>query len=264
VLVVTLILNEIHLLRGLSETMLIAGADRRVTVPGGDPEVRRKLFRIPQLNATVSYFGVADVFPGGKIERLSSWLPNFIVAQSAAPDMESFAKNLRDELQRVIPRSVLEDYVSGFHMCGYNDDGLPDFWHFTNVGRLEGLYYKDLRGEYGPPSPDFLGRDAQKQFGWDGADPKSARNGVRSYRNGDLRAHVAVWRDLDESLLKKLFQFPGFRQPASPAEAGRYVKFKFEVLAYIYKYWAKQVIISRPVDVYVLHNLGGEVETVKV
>ena len=30
-----------------------------------------------------------------------------------------------------------------------------------------------------------------------------------------------------------------------------YVKFKFEFIAYIYKYWAKRPIIGRPIDVWV-------------
>ena len=264
VMLVTLILNEIHLLDGLSKSMLIAAADRRITVPGASPRVRRKVFRIPHLHATVSYFGVAQVTSGHGQEWMSSWLPNFIVAQSAVPDLETFGQTLREHLQRVIRPEVLESNPSGFHLCGYNEDLLPEFWHFANIGRIERLYYRAFKATYGPLSPDFLGRDAAICFGWDGCDPRSARNGVRAYRNGDLRAHVALWEDLDRSLLKKLFRFPGFHPPQTPSDAGKYVKFKFELLSYVYKHWADQVIVSRPIDVYVTHNIGGEIETVDV
>ena len=75
----TLILNEIHLLRGLEKTMLVAAADRRISMPDGSyHSTQRKLFRIPYLNGAVAYFGLAAVYPGGRQAYLSTWLSDFI------------------------------------------------------------------------------------------------------------------------------------------------------------------------------------------
>lgn len=71
----TLILNEIHVQNGLNETLLVAAADRRVSNPDGSyNSLQRKLFTVPYRNATISYFGIAEVFPSGKREYLSEWL----------------------------------------------------------------------------------------------------------------------------------------------------------------------------------------------
>lgn len=250
----TLILNEIHLLDGLNKTMLVAAADRRISKPDGSYEAtRRKLFPIPYLSSTISYFGLASVYPRGRMQYLSDWLPNFINTQSQVPDLETFAQNLRDALHRVIPQSTLQEHSSGFHIAGYNSQGLPEFWHLSNIGDIRAFQYVDFKPRYGPPSPDFLGRDAQKNFEWDGSDPSSAHNGVQTYRNGDFRAHVAAWEALDD-IFKKLVQFPDFKTPSDPNEYGQWIKFKFEFIAYLYKKWAKKEIIGPPIDVIVMHR----------
>ena len=247
----TLILNEIHLLDGLNKTMLVAAADRRISNPDRSYKAtRKKLFSIPYLNGTISYFGLASVYPRGKEQYLSDWLPQFINAHSGAPDLETFTQNLREALHRVIPKSTLQDWASGFHISGYNSRGLPEFWHLDNTGGMRGFQYVDLKPLYGPPSPDFLGRDAQKNWGWDGSDPSSARNGVQTYRNGDFRAHEAAWDALDK-VYSKLVQFPDFKKLGSTDEYGEWVKFKLKFIAYFYKKWAKKEIIAQPIDVIV-------------
>ena len=254
----TLIVNEIHLLDGLNKTMLVAAADQRISNPDGSfKAIRKKLLRIPYLSATISYFGLASVYPKSKEQYLSDWLPHFINAQSGVPDLQTFVQNLRDALQRVIPKSTLRDYASGFHISGYNSQGLPEFWHLTNIGGMRGFQYVDLKPRYGPPSPDFLERDAQKNWGWDGSDPSSAKNGVQTYRNGDFRAHVVAWKVLDK-IIAELAQFPAFKIPSNPGEYGQWVKFKFEFIAYLYKQWANKEIIARPIDVCVMHRGFGD------
>ena len=247
----TLILNEIHLLDSLNKTVLVAAADRRISRPDGSHDsTRKKLFHIPYLNGTISYFGLA-AFPRKrktKPQYLSNWLPNFINKQSDVPDLQTFAQNLRDELHEVIPQAILQTEASGFHICGYNSQGLPDFWYFSNIGRMEDFEYLDLRPRYDPPSSHFLERDARKEFGWDGSNPSSARNGAWLYRNGDIRAHVTAWKTLDYAF-SELFTFPNFKQPSNLDEYRKYVKFKFEVIAFFYNKWAKKEIIARPIDV---------------
>ncbi len=50
-------------------------------------------------------------------------------------------------------------------------------------------------------------------------------------------------------MLSSFFQFPDFNKPVTVNDYAKYVKFKLEVLAYIYRKWAKQKIIDRPIDV---------------
>lgn len=252
----TLILNEIHLLRGLRETMLVAAADRRVSkLDGSYDSTRRKLFPISYLNGGISYFGLAMVYPKGKPQYMSDWLPDFVKRHSSVLDLRSFSESLQEELGRIVPPKVLENIPSGFHICGYNDSGYPDFWYLSNIGGLQNFEYSDLKPRYADPSSHFLGRDAPNDFGWDGENPLSAKSGIQTYRNGDFRAHVAAW-DLLDGIYSRLLQFPDFRSPKTPGDYGEYVKFKFEVVAYIYKKWAKKKIIARPIDVLVLTENG--------
>ena len=248
----TLVLNEIHLVQGLTRTVLVAAADRRITEPDGRyHSTRRKLFDIPYLQGTISYYGLACVYPNGngKPEYLSSWLPNFIRTHHSITTLSDFVSSLREKLHHVIPPAVLKKNASGFHVCGYQSDGLPDFWHLTNVGKLNGFCYSDLQPRYQCPTSDFLGRDARQHHGWDGKDPNSATgNTVRIYRNGDFRAHSIASEHLDE-VLSHFFRFSDFARPTSVADYEKYVKFKLEVLAYIYHKWANKKIIGKPIDV---------------
>ena len=69
----------------------------------------------------------------------------------------------------------------------------------------------------------------------------------------DFRVHVAAWKSLDH-IFVRLLQFLDFQRPSNPDEYGQYVKFKFELIAYLYKKWAKKKIIGRPIDVLVLRS----------
>jgi hypothetical protein len=252
----TLILNEIHILDGLEKTMLVAAADRRIFKPDGTYDsTRRKLFPIPSLKGAISYFGLAYVYPKGKAQYLSDWLPSFIRSEAAAANIETFCRDLRTALHRVMRKDILKDNPSGFHICGYREDGLPEFWSLMNMGGLDGFRHVNFRSEYNDPSPDFLERDASGQFGWDGISPSSAKKGILTYRNGDFRGHVAAWDALDDTF-SKLIQFPDFKRPSTSKDYGDYVKFKFEIIAYFYKRWARNQIIARPIDVIVLSCLS--------
>ncbi len=250
----TLILNEVHLVKGLTRTVMVAAADRRITLGGKYDSTEQKLFTIPYLRGAISYYGLAEVYPKGKPEYLSSWLPNFIADHHSATTLKDFVYSLREELHRIIPPGTLKINVSGFHVCGYQPDGLPDFWHLRSWGKLDGFRYSDRQSRYLLPTSDFLGRDAKCGFHWDGVNPDSANNGVQVYRNGDFRAHALASEHLD-NMLSSFFQFPDFNKPVTVNDYARYVKFKLEVLAYIYRKWAKQKIIDRPIDV-IIHANG--------
>jgi hypothetical protein len=248
----TLVLNEVHLLDGLDQTFLVAAADQRISNPDGSyNSTRPKLFEIPYLRGAISYFGLAAIPNGGKWVYHADWLPNFIGRQAESPDLHTFAENLRDELNRRIPPHVLRKRASGFHICGFDADGRADFWSLSNIGGMERLRYVGLEDKYRPPWSRFLGGDAEKLLTeWDSMDPSPGQYPIQIYRNGDIRAHVAAWEILDKTF-DRLTRFPGFERPTGLEGYARYVKFKFEVIAYFYKCWADREIIARPIDVWV-------------
>jgi len=256
----TLVVNEMHLLDGLSKTLVVAAADRRISLDGEYADSRRKVLGIPYLHGAVSYFGLAKVYPPGREQWLDDWLSVFINSHSAVTDLGAFACELGRELGRVIPQSVLKRNASGFHICGYNQRGLPDFWYLSNIGCMDQFVYRDLSQRYDVPASHFLGRDAPANFGWDGVDPSTARDGHQTYRNGDIRGHEALWDALGRGLTA-LFHLDDFQGPGDPRQYGEYVKFKFEVIAYVYRKWAKKKIIDKPIDVLVAHNLNGSPES---
>jgi len=47
-----------------------------------------------------------------------------------------------------------------------------------------------------------------------------------------------------------------FKKPTTAQQYGEYVKFKFEIISYLYKKWAKIQIIARPIDVFMLPSDG--------
>ena len=249
----TLIMNEIHILDGLEKSVLVFAADRQITIKGKYDSSRKKLFKIAYLDAGVSYFGLAQVFPKGKTVYMSDWLPDFIKKQNSCTDLETFTNRLKSALNEIVPPKILMQNPSGFHLAGYNSQGYPDFFHFSNIGGNENFQYFNLQPKYGEPSSHFLGRDALEQ-GWNGIDPKSINNHVRIYRNGDIRAHESAWLKLDE-IFAWIFQFPDFKRPSTIKDYQAYVKTKLEMIAYIYKKFARQQIVARPIDIFCLHRL---------
>jgi hypothetical protein len=246
----TLITNEIHMLDGFKKTVLIFAADRRLTYPDGSyGSTRPKLFPIPYLEGGVSYFGLALVFPKGKRRYLSDWLQEFINRHSTTKTLGDFGCELREELHTVIPADILERNASGFHICGYNSDGLPEFWYLSNIGGRDGVRYTNLQPRYGDPSPDFLGRDA-RSLGWDGTNPLSIGNKSYAYRNGDIRSHTVAFERLDQ-VLGDMLSFPDFKRPERPED---WVRFKFQFVADFYSKFAKQKIIGTPIDAFSLQK----------
>jgi hypothetical protein len=220
----TLILNEIHTLNGFNDTFIVAAADRRISnMNGSHRATRKKIFPISYFKGAISYFGLAIITYKNRELYIGEWLKAFISNNTHCVDLKSFSAKLRDELTQLVPENILREEPSGFHICGYNSKGIPDFWYFSNIGeRQDYNYYKDLRNKYFTPSSHFLGRDAI-EYGWNGSDKSSVSNQVRSYRNGDFRAHVIAWEALDD-IFDKLAKFHDFRIPATPQQYREYVK----------------------------------------
>ncbi|MGB6694628.1 MAG: hypothetical protein WBE56_10620, partial [Terracidiphilus sp.] len=232
---------------------LVFAADRRLTkLDGSYGDTRQKLFRIPHLNAGISYFGLAYVYPARRQQYMSEWLRAFITKSSAIRSLRDFAFELRNELERVIPSEVLGKHASGFHVCGYDNQGFPEFWYLSNIGGMSDFQYTNIKRRYADPTEDFLNRDA-KNLGWNGKDPESVENKGWVYRNGDIRAHAVAFELLDQVLLGML-SFSDFRKLEKPEDLARWVRFKLKFVAQFYKEYGKKQIIGTPIDAFSLTN----------
>jgi len=232
------------------QPLMIAAADRRISRPDGSyHSTRRKVFPVPRISGAVSYFGLAAFSQGARQTFLSDWLPDFI-QRSRVTAVETFAQELHQSLGAVVSGRLLRTQPSGLHVCGFDAEGRPDFWFISNIGAMQGFEYTDLRSAYFDPASHFRGGDTA-EFGLDLATGRAPAGNVQIFRNGDVRVHTIASEALDTAL-SALRQFPDFRLPRTSAEYGAYVRFKFEVISYIYKKWARRQIVARPIDVLVL------------
>lgn len=243
----TLLTNEIHVAASLQQSTIFFAADRRITFLGKFHSLGRKIFRIPYLNAGIGYFGLAEVFPMGKRQSMSSWLPQFISSNSSITSLCDFADALRIELDKVVPDTVKTSNPSGFHILGFNQAHVPEFWFVRNIQNMNAHMYINFQNRYFV-SEDFLQRDARK-FGYNGNSPNVTQPFVWIYRNGDIRAHVVAWEKLDK-ILSDFLSLPDFRKLKSIADYEELVKFKMTLIASMYKKYAKASTIGTPIDVF--------------
>lgn len=249
----TLIINEIHTKGTLKNSFQIAAADRRITSSTGRYDsTRRKIFPIPYLKATVSYFGLAAYLNQGKWHYFSEWFPNFINSKAGKiSTLKEFAFELQKTLNTLVGKTVLARNRSGIHISGYNSNDHPEFWYFSNISGMNEYYYLDPLEKYTEPTSDFLERDAMKDpFLWDQVS-ENIGNGTVIYRNGDIRTHALASEEIDE-FMDRIFELPDFNNPSNIQEYASYVKFKFEIISMIYKKWTNNPIIAKPIDVYIL------------
>ncbi|MBM4160390.1 MAG: hypothetical protein FJ217_04735 [Ignavibacteria bacterium] len=243
----TLLANEIHVQDSLQHTVIIFAADRRITFLGRFHSLGKKIFPIEYLNAGIGFFGLAEVFPGGKKQSMSSWLPQFITRNHRIRTLEEFADTLRAELDNVVPRDLKTSNPSGFHIAGFNQSGLPEFWFVRNIEHMDAHRYIDLQDHYSA-TEDFLARDA-RQFGFDGHSPTVARPFTWFYRNGDIRAHVVAWERLD-GIIADFLSLPDFKKLNSLCDYERFIEFKMKMIAAIYKEYSTAATIGTPIDVF--------------
>jgi len=120
---------------------------------------------------------------------------------------------------------------------------------------LETGVYGGFLQQYGGPSEDFLQRDARENFGFDGTNLLTARNGKQTYRNGDIRVHGIVWLASD-AIFDYLNRFPDFQKPpvTNFPEYQRYVRFQFSFLSSIYEKWCRRPTIGKPIDCFSFHQ----------
>lgn len=247
----SIITNEIHVLDGFKKTLIISAGDRWLTrLDGSFDSLKPKVIHIPYLDSYISYFGLAAIVRASKKIYLADWLSTFIRNNSQHNRLEDFSVALQEELNRTIPSNILQKNPSGFHICGYNAAGLPEFWYLSNIGGMDQFSYTNLQGKYGKPHEDFLSRDAAK-IGWDGVNRESVQNVIQFYRNGDIRSHAYAWGKLD-GVLNDMLKFPDIKQIRTPTDIKKWVEFKLKFLASFHKQYSIKPTIGTPIDVHVL------------
>jgi hypothetical protein len=241
----TLLINEIWADRDLNDSLILFGADRRVTLKGKYHGTHKKIFKIKHLNAGVGYFGLAYPTQNQKYP-FSSWIPEFIRRGSHTGSIGEFAEFIMESLNRVVPKSYHESEPSGFHICGFNERNKPELWFVRNIGRMDGFSYAELKNRYWL-SEDFLARDYPA---WRATIQESDLKGlVRYYVNGDVRSFHAAWNELSQFVHK--MHAPGSDILNLRLKDGliKMVRWKIDVIAGFYKSFMRSQIIGKPSDV---------------
>lgn len=233
----TLLTTEI--LTGSPQAIVFA-ADRRISLGGRRHAERRKILAVPRKRAGIGYFGLAQLHAARRQQHMDQWLGDFLQATSDMRTLGELANELAENLNRIVPRPMHRTHVSGFHLAGFNRDDQPEFWFVRNVDDDR----VTMLGQFSARE-DFQRRDR----------PLLPAGGVQIYRNGDLRAHVAAWEDIDRSF-GSLLGAPDFRVGAGSVAYARWVKFKMETIAHFYQRFCRTSVIGKPVDAFVI-TLSG-------
>jgi hypothetical protein len=232
----TILLTEIHNHANPARALILFAADRRISSGGQYTDTRKKLLEMPHLNAALGYFGLAQV---GRTP-MTDWLASHIRADHS-DSLEAFAFRLTDQLNSQVPIAHRSKLVSGFHVAGFGEARRAEFWFIRNSiadpSVQTGMY---------EARQDFQARDA----------PNLAANAVQIYRNGDIRPHVLLWTDLDKALTPLLHR-ADFRRVTTVEHYKEWVRFKLEIIAYVYKKWCTASVIGRPIDVICLRRKEG-------
>jgi hypothetical protein len=241
----TLIVSEVnHDPRDKQNCRILCAADRRVSVDGIPTAARRKLFKHDRLNATISYFGLAETSAKMSFEYL---LGDFIGSDSSST-IEVMASTLAKRLDSIVPKRLLRKYPSGFHVCGFTDRGIPQFWFIRNIRGLNGLYYADFEDSY--TVSEELSQVHARQFYREASKDYSVP--FRAwFANGDLRSHGPAWEKFDafsnEMDLRGLAN-----QPLSASDFEKRLRWKMEAIGLYYDIVADEVIVGGGTDTYIL------------
>jgi hypothetical protein len=219
---------------------IVFAADRRISLGGRRHTERRKILPVPRKRAGIGYFGLAELPLSGRQRHMDVWLADFLQANSLRATLGELANRLAEKLNRIVPAATYRAHVSGFHLAGFDQSAQPEFWFVRNIDddRVTMLGQFAAREE-------FQRRDR----------PLLPPGAVQIYRNGDIRAHAAVWEDIDRSF-GALLHAPDFHVGVGPVAYARWVKFKLETIAHFYQRFSRTSIIGKPIDAFVV-TLGG-------
>ena len=159
---------------------------------------------------------------------------------SSTNSLAEFADYFKQQLNTHVLKSYLRKNPSGFHLCGFGTDGIPEFYFIRNIQSMNGPFYEGFSGRY-TTTEDFRARDALKF----GGSLTNLKNQVFYYVNGDLRNFHQFWTGATAFVdaLKSDSSFWGISTP------GERAKWKLEAFASFYERHSKNQIIGRPIDV---------------
>jgi len=215
----TLLINDIYTGGDLRDGYILTVADRRISYDKGDerhnrPERAKKVFEIPSLNATIGYFGLAYFRSNIRHEPipLSPWLKSFIDHYHTAKSIGEFAEALCDKLNSLMEKKDVAKRITGFHICGYNQDDMPEFWVVRNIGDD----YSQPCLNYYECGEKFLTHGAFN-VGYDGKTPVTGKLIHTYYINGDPEPFHRIWTPLGQ-FVDGMIQRGGFGRRYTPLE----------------------------------------------
>jgi hypothetical protein len=230
----TLLVTEIHNHDEPDDARIVFAADRRITRNDRYADTRKKIFEIPRLHAGIGYFGLAEVGSGTSAEPMEEWLRRYLRQNTAVSTLAEFSHALAEGLNKTVPESHRQRQPSGFHIAGFDNSGRVEFWFVRNVEDDRAT----CTGTY----------SAREEF--QRRDKANLRHGEHQiYRNGDLLPHVLLWEQLDRALMP-LLNRDDFRPVQTSDEYIEWVRFKMEVIAYVYKKYCERPVIGRPIDAF--------------
>ena len=189
-------------------------------------------------------------------------MQQFISKHSHLTTLCDFSFELREELTRIIPPSLLRDNPIGFHICGYGRGTLPDYWWLTNIREMRGPEIVGIDDTFKAPGSHFLDRDARSLWGWDGTDPMSAKSGVfHTYRNGDFIVHARAI-DFINGMLDQLWDLPTFKRPDSDVDYKKFMHYKFKTVTDLHKTWLRHPTVGGKTDIMMWVARNGHVKKV--
>ncbi len=236
----TILVNEYHIGASITDATLVQVADRRITVNGNYHSSRKKVFKIPYLNATIGYFGLAQPH---QRDFFSSWVPNAIRNGTGIANLHDFVNYFLSRLNHDVSKTLLRNNPSGFHLSGFASDGIPEFHYIRNIDQMNGPYYNGFRDHY-YHTEDFRSRDAIQNTNGTARPISNVANAIFWYVNGDLRSFWSFWQPVHH-FVEQVGNDPSFSRPSSLSERA---KWKLEALASFYHSFARQKIVGKPID----------------
>lgn len=264
----TLLLNEIHYLRGFENSIIVCAADRNITVDKKFYKDKAKLFskEVSGYKAEISYFGLASgpISNGStKVAFMDEFVQQALSQITSASDLGDLATQFRTQISSHFEKDFLAQHLSGFHITGFNSEGLPEFWRFTNgIWSKNNSFYRRSKNNlynevYESPKEDFLGRDARKR-GYRPGEPTAMRGGMTVYKNGDPVTHRVVWNNIN-NIFREVGSELGYKTPSPSDEADyeNYIKLKFKMINVLLKGMVDSDSIGETVDVHFLKKPNG-------
>lgn len=235
----------------LTETLLKPNG----TIGHKDYYGARKLFIVPKLNASVSYWGWADIPQRGfswkdknKLLRTELWLPHFLETNKENYNtITELAVLLEKELRQRIPKIDIKKHENGdggIHLAGYESiDGqlIPPFWHIHN-GISQQLPNKKLCSEIVNANNDIpleVGKRIRDQ------------KGLAIIRNGIIEDYIVLWELFfkPNGVFSKTVHQTGLTFPYADNLEKRveFLKFQIETVIGIYRFSKEGGGIATPI-----------------